>query len=300
MNIKKKLLLLLVLTVLLERVFSQSDEFKLTNVKKEYIGTYIPVDLELRLYQSKKFYESLYASRKYGKTHPHDVLYLQENICYSDVAFHDGYAIDNKEFNDFKFITDNGAVFCIDNNGYLYRKISNSEYGYVDYVEYVMKILLSQNKNFNITIKGESLIIDGKEYKVNLDGAFLNTKNAAVWLYGDKHYVLVKNGDDGELYTGKEYDDRAGITRGDLVTRFPGLFKINQSEMPDYSGISKKNIRLFRNLIFARNGYSFDSKDLKNYFNTCSWYKANSKFNENNLRKDEKDFISLMKMYESK
>ena len=99
-----------------------ADEFELNNVKDEYIGTYIPVDLELRLYQSKKFYESLLASRKYGTTRPHDVLYLKKNKCYSDLGFHDGYAIQSKDFRDYKFITGRGGIFCIDNKGFLFRK----------------------------------------------------------------------------------------------------------------------------------------------------------------------------------
>ncbi len=80
MKTKKKIFSIIILIFISKTVFAQSDEYKLTNINEEYIGTYIPVDLELRLYQSKKFYKSLYASRKYGKTKPHDVLYLQKNI----------------------------------------------------------------------------------------------------------------------------------------------------------------------------------------------------------------------------
>ena len=68
MKTKKKIFSIIILIFISKTVFAQSDEYKLTNINEEYIGTYIPVDLELRLYQSKKFYKSLYASRKYGKT----------------------------------------------------------------------------------------------------------------------------------------------------------------------------------------------------------------------------------------
>ncbi len=278
-----------------------ADEFELNNLKDEYIGTYIPVDLELRLYQSKKFYESLLASRKYGTTRPHDVLYLKKNKCYSDLGFHDGYAIQNKDFINFKFITGKGGIFCIDNQGYLYRKISNNEYGYSDYVEYVMKILLSNFlKSSEIQIDGSNLQINDKEYQVNLDGIFLDTSNAAIWLFSDMHYVLEKNGIDGELYTSKEYEHKEGRTKDVLIAKFPGLFKINADEIPDYSEIPKNQLRLFRNLIYARNGYTFKSKDLQEYFSSCSWYKKDPNFNESAMRKDEKDFIALMQKYEAK
>ncbi len=301
MKTKKKIFSIIILIFISKTVFAQSDEYKLTNINEEYIGTYIPVDLELRLYQSKKFYKSLYASRKYGKTKPHDVLYLQKNICYSDLGFHDGYAIKNKEFINYKFIADNDVIFCIDNNGYLYRKISNSEYGYEDYAEYVMKIILSNYQNSSeIKINGYFLNINGKEYAITLDGNFFDTENAAIWLFSDKHYVLEKNGIDGELFSGKGYEDHMGNTKDVLISRFQGMFELKENDLPDYSTVTKKTLRLFRNLIFARNGYVFKSKDLQDYFNSCTWYNPKHQFNENDMRKDEKDFISLMKIYESK
>ena len=301
MKTKKKIFSIIILIFISKTVFAQSDEYKLTNINEEYIGTYIPVDLELRLYQAKKFYKSLYASRKYGKTKPHDVLYLQKNICYSDLGFHDGYAIKNKEFINYKFIADNDVIFCIDNNGYLYRKISNSEYGYEDYAEYVMKIILSNYQNSSeIKINGYFLNINGKEYKITLDGNFFDTENAAIWLFSDKHYVLEKNGIDGELFSGKGYEDHMGNTKDVLISRFQGMFELKENDLPDYSTVTKKTLRLFRNLIFARNGYVFKSKDLQDYFNSCTWYNPKHQFNENDMRKDEKDFISLMQIYESK
>ena len=301
MKTKKKIFSIIILIFISKTVFAQSDEYKLTNINEEYIGTYIPVDLELRLYQSKKFYKSLYASRKYGKTKPHDVLYLQKNICYSDLGFHDGYAIKNKEFINYKFIADNDVIFCIDNNGYLYRKISNSEYGYEDYAEYVMKIILSNYQNSSeIKINGYFLNINGKEYAITLDGNFFDTENAAIWLFSDKHYVLEKNGIDGELFSGKGFEDHMGNTKDVLISRFQGMFELKENDLPDYSTVTKKTLRLFRNLIFARNGYVFKSKDLQDYFNSCTWYNPKHQFNENDMRKDEKDFISLMQIYESK
>ena len=298
MNKFKKRIIYIVLLFSVVRLFAYSIGYELTNVKDEYVGTYIPVDLELRLYQSKKFYESLRASRKYGESRPHDVLYLKKNICYSDSGFHDGYAITTKEFENYKFINDKGGIFCIDDKGFLYRKISDTEYGYKEYVEYVMKIILSNSSD--IKIFGNELIIDDKKYEVNLDGNFFDIKNAAIWLFNNGHYVLEKNGIDGELYTGKEAEDRFENIKDVLIKRIPGVFKVNPNELPDYSKVSKENLRLFRNLIYARNGYSFKSADLQEFFNSCSWYKPDPAFKEANLLTDEKDFIALMQKYEGK
>ena len=81
---------------------------------------------------------------------------LQFNNC--NKSFYYIYT-QKKGFINYKFIADNDVIFCIDNNGYLYRKISNSEYGYEDYAEYVMKIILSNYQN-------------SSEIKIN--GYFLN------------------------------------------------------------------------------------------------------------------------------
>lgn len=296
MNKFKKRILFLIFVFSAIRLSAKSNEYELNNVQAGYIGTYIPVDFELRLYQTKKFYESLYASRKYEGSQPHDVLYIQKNICYSNLGFHDGYAIEAKKFENFKFVTDEGGVFCIDDKGYLYRKISSSDYGYKEYAEYVTKIILAGASE--IQINGNHLTIDNKEYKVNPDGTFFDTTNAALWLFSDRYFVLEKNGVDGELYTGKDFEDRMSNTKDVLIKRFPGIFRTNPNDTPDYSNISKENLRLFRNLIYARNGYIFKSADLQKFFNSCSWYKPDPDFNETGIRKDEKDFIELMKKFE--
>ena len=144
------------------------------------------------------------------------------------------------------------------------------------------------------------IYIDNKKYEVNLDGVFFDVSNAAIWLFADGHYVLEKDGIDGELYTGKRYKDKVGNTKDVLVSRFPGLFELNPAETSNYSEVPKEQLRLFRNLIFARHGYIFKSADLQNYFNSCSWYKQNPSFKESDMRKDEKDFISLMQKYENR
>ena len=45
MKTKKKIFSIIILIFISKTVFAQSDEYKLTNINEEYIGTYIPVDL---------------------------------------------------------------------------------------------------------------------------------------------------------------------------------------------------------------------------------------------------------------
>ena len=121
-----------------------------------------------------------------------------------------------------------------------------------------MKIIFSNFHNSS-EIKESNLIINDKEYKVDLDGNFFDTSNAAIWLFSDRYYVLEKNGIDGELYTSKEYEHTFGNTKDELIKRFPGLLKIPPNDIPDYSKVQKNQLRLFGNLIYAPNGYIFKS-----------------------------------------
>lgn len=69
----------------------------------------------------------------------------------------------------------------------------------------------------------------------------------------------------------------------------------------DVSNLSDKTLRLARNEIFARHGYIFNSSDLKEYFESQSWYEpkvSSDNFNEDILNKYEKANIDFLKSYE--
>ena len=67
----------------------------------------------------------------------------------------------------------------------------------------------------------------------------------------------------------------------------------------DIIGLSKKELRIMRNWIYARHGYSFRSQDLINYFSKFEWY--HPKYSEvpfNLLTDIEQRNIELIKRYE--
>ncbi len=70
----------------------------------------------------------------------------------------------------------------------------------------------------------------------------------------------------------------------------------------DIAGMSKSTLRLARNEIYARHGYIFNSSDLRNYFNSKSWYTPSipsSSFNDNTmLTAVERANIAFIKKYE--
>lgn len=67
----------------------------------------------------------------------------------------------------------------------------------------------------------------------------------------------------------------------------------------DVIGLSKKELRIMRNCIYARHGYSFRSQDLQNYFSKFDWY--HPRYTEvpySLLSEVEQRNIELIKRYE--
>lgn len=65
----------------------------------------------------------------------------------------------------------------------------------------------------------------------------------------------------------------------------------------DLFGLSKNELRLARNEIYARYGFVFESADLQNYFNTQAWYYPNPLY-KGELSSVEKHNVDLIKSFE--
>jgi len=64
-------------------------------------------------------------------------------------------------------------------------------------------------------------------------------------------------------------------SRGESVSATPGKYPQGSERLltdSDLQGISKSELRIMRNEIFARHGYIFKSDDLKEHFGNQSWY----------------------------
>lgn len=282
--------------------FLYADDYALPNVDSRYIGTYIPVDIENQIKKTRFFYESL----SVGYPIHHDVLFLGKNKCFSDAGFHDGYAITAKEFKDYRFVTNTNGVFCIDDQGNSYKKISSSlneyGYGYGDFAEYVMKLILDFYTDMTtVKFSGETLILDGVEYQMNLDRNFFERENVALWLRGEEGWcALVKNGVNGELYRGVGGEYHELLVGKEKIKDFPLMFLDRKNDMPYYKDLPKDQCRYLRNLVYARHGYVFKSEDLKAFFGKFNWYKPNAQFSEDGLSRLEKEYINSLLEWEQK
>ena len=66
----------------------------------------------------------------------------------------------------------------------------------------------------------------------------------------------------------------------------------------DLSTLSKYDLKIMRNEIFARHGYIFTTNDMKNYFQSQSWYTPRYSNVNSMLTSIEKENIALIKKYE--
>ena len=66
----------------------------------------------------------------------------------------------------------------------------------------------------------------------------------------------------------------------------------------DLSGLSKYDLKIMRNEIFARHGYVFQTKDMKNYFQNQSWYTPRYSNVTSMLTSIEQKNIAMIKRYE--
>lgn len=66
----------------------------------------------------------------------------------------------------------------------------------------------------------------------------------------------------------------------------------------DLTGMTKNQLRVARNEIYARHGYIFNSQELKDYFGDKVWYHPSESFNDSQLSEIEKDNVKRIKSYE--
>jgi len=66
----------------------------------------------------------------------------------------------------------------------------------------------------------------------------------------------------------------------------------------DLSGLSKQELRILRNEIYARHGYIFKSQDLRNYFSAKDWYRPQYNDVSNLLNTTEKKNVIFIQRHE--
>lgn len=97
----------------------------------------------------------------------------------------------------------------------------------------------------------------------------------------------------------KGADEVASSASVDLKHDFSDIVCGVRLQESDIATLSKPQLRILRNTIYARHGRKFKSEDLRNYFNSFSWYRPlYDEIAPEVLSDIEKHNIQIIKMYE--
>jgi hypothetical protein len=168
------------------------DPYYVDNIDKQYFGVYLPTEYirSIELTKNHSFSLSLNRENSY-----HDVLIVMEHMIYSDFKFCDQYAILSDEVKEYIFfVNSNFEILIQDNNGELYKKISENTdnyYGTISY--YIGKIILE-----NLNTKKIGLLFSANDVIV----PFLNNQIYEIILYEKGIYLkanlVLKNKNNNE------------------------------------------------------------------------------------------------------
>lgn len=136
-------------------------------IQEDFIGVYLPIKYIEDLTSTKNHSTVIFSK---GSTY-HNYLSVQKNIIYSNIKWHDGYAIENTEIEEYQFISEGNEKTIIDNRGFTYIKISpDTDNTHLVLREFISNIILEQLVvQKKITINQGSINMFNKTFQINLD-----------------------------------------------------------------------------------------------------------------------------------
>lgn len=76
--------------------------------------------------------------------------------------------------------------------------------------------------------------------------------------------------------------------------------KIPLIDISTFYKMSKADLRLARNTVYAKYGRVFKSKDLKEHFEKQDWYNENPQFRESEMKQQDIDIVKIIQLWEAK
>ena len=155
----------------------------------------------------------------------------------------------------------------------------------------------------DLNIKSEDLyklkkLLQGKkgnEETIMFEGEFRNHKDAPKWFEQAAAFIPYLTGD---LDCPKDEVYERGYGTSTEDASFEWLSKRKLTDL-DLAGLSRKELRIMRNSIYARHGRLFKSADLREHFNSQSWYNGyRDEVPANEMNAIEKYNIQFIKSYE--
>ena len=212
---KKIFFPLLVFLIVINVSAQVSDNYHIDNIEEKHIGVYLPINFVESLENTKNFTISMRINKdiniiQYQRLY-HDILIVDKdrNSIWSNVGFHDGYAIPANEAENYKFIDNGPETTIIDDNGYKYMRISRDiENAYTNAENYIGNIVLKE------LIGREKILL--KENIINVLQYNLNYRIDLLY-FEDVNLVLRNN--DNDILALRITDDKyvAYKTEGSLL-----------------------------------------------------------------------------------
>jgi hypothetical protein len=146
-------------------IFSQNN-YNVPDFTEDKIGTYMPMIFIEKLTETNSYRLAMLVNECY------DVICINKNIVYSNLKFHDQYAIVADKVKKFNIFEINGILELIDENGFKYIKISDNINYYMVYREYINNYFFRYLNRFNYSnlIKTDvGFIYNEKLWLINLD-----------------------------------------------------------------------------------------------------------------------------------
>lgn len=92
----------------------------------------------------------------------------------------------------------------------------------------------------------------------------------------------------------QKFDESERLKKGDITLLENYISDLALAKMDNCE------LRILRNMIYARHGHSFESADLKKIFSKYTWYKPHRKINESEFSKNEKDLLERIVVFETR
>jgi len=295
--------ILTVMFIALSNLFGQEigTDYYLDIIEDDFIGVYLPVEYITVLEETKN--HSL-AMHRNDSHHYHDVLIVNKNIIYSNLKWHDGYAIKADEGKIYQFIRNGNDRIIIDGNGYSYTRIGNDpSQAYSAAQSFAIKVVFESliKQNVGVSVLENRIMIpflyfftEEDTFSAVLDDLFWEEGGSLLLsgLGSRQFYFTLFLLTDGVDYIFYEERERRGPYSYKKETPFfqynlnddreiliasAGLSENAENDILHYlDTLTDYEKRKIINAMFALNGYSFVTKEWQDYFNQYSWYRPNS------------------------
>ncbi len=139
---------------------------------------------------------------------------------------------------------------------------------------------------FDFFLFSESKIVSQLFYNTNFqETPIVNFFHETFFLVTKIEDVFVLDENENPMPTGKK-EDKSDV------------FVVHENKIYALNELSKENLRIYRNLIFAKYGYKFKSKDLQDYFLKFTWYKPKYDNADQFVNENDKEILSIIQRYE--